>query len=340
MKLLVFTQIVDKDDPGLGFFHRWLGELSKHFESIIVICLKEGKHILPANVRILSLGKEQHQSRAQYLRRLYAYVWRERRNYDAVFVHMNQEYVLLCGLIWKLLGKKIYMWRNHYGGSWLTDKAAAFCTKVFCTSKYSYTAKYKKTTLMPVGVDTDFFKPDPTVKRVAGSIVSLGRISPSKRIDLLVEAFGLLKQKGASFTASIYGDALPKDAAFLETLKKRVVELGLGGQVKFYPGVPNDKTPAVYSAHEIFVNLSPSGMYDKTLFESAACGCTVVASNKDLLNVFGSDYVFEDDEAATIAAKLAKHLAGNQIKKTDLRKVTEGQHSLRLLGQRLEEELA
>jgi hypothetical protein len=29
------------------------------------------------------------------------------------FVHMNQEYVLLGGLIWKLLGKKLVLWRHR-----------------------------------------------------------------------------------------------------------------------------------------------------------------------------------------------------------------------------------
>ena len=72
---------------------------------------------------------------------------------------MNQEYVLIAGWLWKLLGKRTYLWRNHYAGSWLTDVAAVFCTKVFCTSKHSYTVKYKKTVLMPVGVDTERFTP-------------------------------------------------------------------------------------------------------------------------------------------------------------------------------------
>ena len=59
MKLLIVTQIVDKNDPILGFFHRWIEEFAKHVEHIEVICLKEGKHKLPSNVHIHSIGKEQ-----------------------------------------------------------------------------------------------------------------------------------------------------------------------------------------------------------------------------------------------------------------------------------------
>lgn len=58
MRLLVVTQAVDKQDPVLGFFHRWLEEFAKHADQLIVICLREGTHSLPSNVRIYSLGKE------------------------------------------------------------------------------------------------------------------------------------------------------------------------------------------------------------------------------------------------------------------------------------------
>ena len=56
-RLLITTQAVDLDDPVLGFFHRWIEEFAKHCESISVICLKEGRHDLPDNVHVYSLGK-------------------------------------------------------------------------------------------------------------------------------------------------------------------------------------------------------------------------------------------------------------------------------------------
>lgn len=58
MRLLIVTQKVDKNDPILGFFHRWIEEFSKHCEKLTVICLQAGEFKLPANVTVLSLGKE------------------------------------------------------------------------------------------------------------------------------------------------------------------------------------------------------------------------------------------------------------------------------------------
>src|SRR3989338_3997811 len=95
MKLLIITQKVDKNDPILGFFHRWLEEFAKNVEKLTVICLGKGEYDLPENVRVLSLGKESGHSKIKYLRRFYKYIWMERKNYDAVFVHMNPEYVIL-----------------------------------------------------------------------------------------------------------------------------------------------------------------------------------------------------------------------------------------------------
>ena len=107
MNLLIITQKVDKNDAILGFFHRWIEEFSKNVESVVVICLYKGSYSLPENVKVLSLGKEFKQSRTKYLFRFYKFIWQERNNYDNVFVHMNQVYVLLGGLVWKMFKNKL-----------------------------------------------------------------------------------------------------------------------------------------------------------------------------------------------------------------------------------------
>ena len=294
------------NDPVLGFFHRWVEEFAKHAESIVVVCLKEGEHHLPQNVRVLSLGKEGGVSRLKYITRFYRYIWRERKNYDAVFVHMNQEYILLGGIIWRIFRKRVYMWRNHYAGSSLTDIAAAFCTKVFCTSKHSYTAKYAKTAFMPVGVDTTRFFADASVAHKQGSVLFLARMSPSKRPEMLLQALSTLKLQDVAFIATLVGSPLPQDEVWYEQLKASAQELGISDSVSFRPGVPNAQTPALYQAHEIFVNTSRSGMFDKTLFEAAACGCRVLAASKDFAELAGDASYF--DSAETLATRLVDAL--------------------------------
>ncbi|HRH30994.1 MAG TPA: hypothetical protein PK886_02950, partial [Candidatus Paceibacterota bacterium] len=98
MKILITTQIIDTNDPILGFFHSWLKEFSKNFERVVVVCLKKGEFDLLENVEVLSLGKEGGVSRIKYIFNFYKYIFKERKNYDVVFVHMNEEYVLLGGI--------------------------------------------------------------------------------------------------------------------------------------------------------------------------------------------------------------------------------------------------
>ncbi len=293
MKLLIVTQVVDTEDLGLGFFHTWILKLAQRFESIEVICLKEGKHTLPSNVHIHSLGKEQGPVHSfRYALRFLKLAWQLRTKYDAVFVHMNQEYILISGLFWRLFGKSVYLWRNHYDGSFLTDIAAFFSTKVFCTSQHSYTAKYRKTTLMPVGVDTERFSK--SVSRQKNSILFFSRISPSKRPEMFIDALGLLKERGVTFSASVVGSSLPKDEAYHRMLKAKAEMLGLKSVISFSPGVPNDKAPGIFGSHEIFINTSPSGMFDKMLFEAAASGCLVVTTSEDFKEIAGEQFWCKD----------------------------------------------
>ena len=313
-KLLIVTQVVDTKDPVLGFFHAWIAKLAERFESVEVICLKAGEYSLPKNVHVHSLGKEEGRptlGSLAYASRFVSLAWRLRGNYDVVFVHMNQEYVLLAGLLWKLLRKPVYLWRNHYAGSWLTGLAAFFCTNVFYTSVHSYTARFGKAVRMPVGVDTERFRAVEGVVRAPHSILFLARIAPSKRVEVLIDALALLAKEGIEFTASVVGSPLPEHDAYYQVLKEKVQTLGLSENIEFKPGVPNAQTPAIYSAHEIFVNTSPSGMFDKTMFEAAACGCAVLSSSDDWAARAGAQGHFVD--AASLREALKRALTKQSV---------------------------
>ncbi len=343
MRLLITTQVVDRSDPFLGFFHGWIIELAKHFEHIEIICLYEGKHEFPAHVQVSSLGKERGaRSKIAYAVRFLILAWKLRSSYDSVFVHMNQEYILLAGLLWKMLRKPVYMWRNHYAGGFLTDVAAMFAEKVFCTSRFSYTAKYSKTVIMPVGVDEKLFAPS-IHSRIPRTILFFSRFAPAKKPDVLLEALGVLSKEGVQFSASFYGNALPRDAAYRDAIIARARELGLAETVKFYRGVPHSEAPGVFSEHEVFVNLAASGTYDKTMFEAAASGCLVIAASKDFAAIAGDKYLVSGDPKS-VADKLRELLTMSEDERKYLASEPRGtvlkNHSLKTLGVRLTEELA
>lgn len=349
MKLLIITQKVDMNDPVLGFFHRWIEEFSKHCEKIIVIALGVGEYHLPENVKVLSLGKEEFISSHSYyshvIRRLvliyrfYRYIWQERKNYDSVFVHMNQEYVLLGAKLWRLMGKKIMLWRNHPGGNLLTDLAVLLSGRVFCTSKYSYTAKFKKTEIVPVGIDMDLFKRRSEIKKLPNSILFLGRISPVKNTDLLIEALNLLNKENFSFNAAIIGDVADKDRKYCELIKNKIREYGLEKRIDFRKGVTPEETANLYNNYELFVNLTLTGSMDKTIFEAMACETLILTSNQSLKGFIDNVFIINENDVIRLASGIKEIISLSADKKAglgiELRKFAVEDHSLAKLMKRI-----
>ena len=341
MKLLIITQKIDKNDAILGFFHNWVLKLSKKFEKIKVICLEKGLCELPSNVEVFSLGKEKGASKLKYLLNFYRYIFWLRADYDAVFVHMNQEYVILGCKFWKILGKKIFLWRNHPKGNFFTDIACFVSKKVFYTSPQSYTAKFKNSILMPVGIDTEKFNSQ-NENRKRNSILSLGRISPIKNIHKLVEAAILLDQRGVDFCLDIVGDGVnPEDKEYHDSLRKNAEYLVKKGKINFLESVSQEKAVELYQTHEIFVNLTPSGSMDKTILEAVACGCTTLVANEFYRDV--KWVVVTGLSDSEISEKLEFFLSTDQVKPNILqdssRQYVVENHGLSALMDRLEEEI-
>jgi glycosyltransferase involved in cell wall biosynthesis len=322
MKLLVITQAVDQDELVLGFFHRWLEVFSTKFSSIEAVCLKEGVHALPANVCVRTLGKPA--TRAAYILNFYKFAFS--LQYDAVFVHMNEEYVLLGGLLWRLMGKKIVLWRNHKMGSWRTRLAVALSHTVCYTSPEAFVARYPKAVRMPIGVDTDLFTP-PSAPPSADSVLFLGRLDPVKKVDVFVDALKLLSSKAQ---ADIYGSPTDPSSAYAKALAAKIT---------LHSGVPHAQTPALYRSHALYVNLTPSGSFDKTIGEAMASGCVVVCANEALRGILPDSLLITKGDAPSAAHAIDVALAmapqEREALSQKLQAFVAKEHSLAILSTRL-----
>lgn len=345
MRLLIITQKVDLDDPVLGFFHAWIAKLAENFETMTVIALGVGRYDLPRNVKVFSLGKEKGGNKLSYIFQFFRFcffpplsVRGGGGSYDSVFVHMNQEYILLGGLFWKMLGKKVFFWRNHVKGNILTRIVVWLSDKVFYTSPSSYTAKFKKSIQMPVGIDAEKFKAQ-NEKHKTNSILMLGRVSPIKNVHLAIEAARILKDRGVKFNLDIVGNpANPEDSEYKKKLIQDSKDLIGSGHINFYPAVPNHKTPEIYGSHEIYMNLTPEGSMDKTILEAVACGCIPLVINPYFKSIFDQKMITTENPK-DIANKLEFWLnALEDIKnvwKAKLPKYVNENHGLDLLIDKL-----
>jgi len=310
MKLLICTQKVDKDDPILGFFHAWIVEFAKNFEFVTIICLYEGKHDLPENVKVLSLGKEERQSRLQYLIHFYWYVLTERKNYDAVFVHMNQIYIVLGGIFWKILGKKINLWYTHRAISMNLRIATFLSNKIFTASKESFTLPSNKVSVMGHGIDIDKFIKNKEYPHNDLSILSVGRITRIKNMETLIEAMKILKDKNTRFICRILGPIITEDdQIYKEILKESIIGKDLQDKVLFLDPVSNDNTREYYWNSDININLTPKGGMDKVVLEGIIANSIPLTSNNTFKEIFG-DYseqlIFEYQNPIDLANKIVK----------------------------------
>lgn len=331
MKLLITTQAVDAEDPVLGFFHGWLTEFSNRFESIEVICLREGVHELPQNVHVHSLGKEEGVSRMTYLYRYFWYLFTLRRKYDAVFSHMNPHYIVLAGWVLWLRRVPMYFWRNHARMNLMTRIASFFARKVFYTSRHSCTSVFPHAVQMPVGINTDLFTGSEETRRTDASILFLGRLSPVKRLDVLIDVARTLSM----YNVHVYGAAVDRDGeAYVAEQKSRA-----SNNTYFHGPVRNDETPAIYQSFELYLNLTPNGSFDKTILEAGLCGALPIVMNESLQGILPEELILQTTDVQSICERITAVHALSVTEKKALRatirtRIVE-QHSLRKLGEEL-----
>ncbi len=308
MRLLICTQKVAANDDVLGFMHRWIEAFAASCESVSVICLEKGEYHLPPNVSVFSLGKEHGTSRLTQVVRFVRHIIQKRDSYDAVFVHMNPEYLLLGGLFWRLAGKRAGLWYNHRMGGMRARLGILLAEIVFFTSPFAFASRFKKATSMPAGVDTEQFKPQAREK-IARSILSLGRLSPVKHLEVIIGAFDELRRRGAHFVARIYGEPTERDRRYAQDIRRAASPLVEEGRVRFLPGMPNSRAAAVYNEHTLFVSATPIGSFDKAVLEAMACGVPVLSCNPSFRRLLPDELLFKEGNSGDLADKLEILLA-------------------------------
>ncbi len=302
MRLLILTQIVDLNDDVLGFMHDWIAGFAKNCQQVTVICLKRGEYKLPANVKVLSLGKETGKSRIKYFFNFYKYIWCERKNYDTVFVHMNYEYVNLGGFFWRLLGKKIGLWYAHGYAPLGLKTAAKLVDIIFTSTKSGCRIDSNKINVIGQGIDTDKlritnYELPPSAKAAEdkriqsrNKIISVGRISPSKDYETLIKAVEILKNQGIKLSVEIIGGpAVTADENYFSDLKKQVTDKKLSEEIKFIGPVANKEILQFLQNAGLFVNMGQTGSLDKAMVEAMATELPVLTCNEAMLEVLG-DY--------------------------------------------------
>lgn len=325
-KLLILTQKIDLNDDLLGFMHDWVAELAKHCEQVIVICLEQGEYQLPNNIKVLSLGKETKKSKIKYLKKFFNYIIKERKNYDSVFVHMNTEYVILGGLLWKLWNKKVVLWYAHYLVNWKIKIASWLSKQIVTSTSFACNLKSKKIKVIGQGINTDYFKKiGNLVNEDKFQILFLGRISPVKDLETLVKAVKIVKQEGKNIFLNIVGSPTKVDQNYYNKIKSLVNKLKLSNDIKFWGKVSNQATLKFYNENKLYINLTRIGSFDKTTLEAMACECIVLVCNKAFKSIFREGFhdmqTFKEKDEFNLANKIIKIVKFDEDKRMQTGKI-------------------
>jgi glycosyltransferase involved in cell wall biosynthesis len=305
--ILIITQRVNKNDDVLGFFHRWIEEFSRQCNRVTVICLEKGVYNFGNNVTVYSLGKETAPSRVRYLKNFYTYIWRTRHDYDAVFVHMNHEYVILGGLLWKLWRKRIALWYAH-GHVSPSLRLAHQVADSICTSTASgFRIPSSKVRILGQGIDTDLFSPS-TTPPSHHRIVSVGRLSPVKKYEVLVRAVAELARRGIRIPTTIIGGVgMTSQKAYADSLQHLATTESVADLVTFVGSKTHEEIVPMLQQSTMFVNTSVTGSLDKVGLEAMAVGLPVLTGNiafKEVLGRYQDTCMYNPDHPNELVTKI------------------------------------
>jgi glycosyltransferase involved in cell wall biosynthesis len=161
--------------------------------------------------------------------------------------------------------------------------SARKCATIIATSReqarwWAYSgAKPHQIAIIPLGVDTLFFRPDQRLNRNSDNhrpcVLFVGRLQGENGADLAIRAFSLVHRVLPCATLSIVGDG--PDRTILKAL---CTQLGLVDAVRWHDRVRFEDLPAVYQSADVFIFPRISRVTPRVLFEAMACGLPVVTS--------------------------------------------------------------
>jgi glycosyltransferase involved in cell wall biosynthesis len=131
-------------------------------------------------------------------------------------------------------------------------------------------------------------------------ILSVGRLSPEKRLDVLLDA---ARRLGGDAQVALAGTG-PEEA----TLRAQAQRLGLAARVRFLGFVPEPDLPDLYRLADVFVITSEAELQSLTTMQAMATGLPVVAVDayalRELVHHGDNGFLARPGHAAEVAAYL------------------------------------
>ncbi len=347
MKLLFFTRKIDSQDPRVGFVSDWVNELARQLDFLYILVWQKSKtENLPENVKLIELPENKLLRIIVLKLKLLKYL----PKVDGVFTHMMPIYPVLVGCFTKIFRKKLIHWYTHSSVDWQLKLSRLFVDEYVSASKESFKMKTKRpVNIFGHGINIDKVKSQKSkVKNLSQNskfiILSVGRISPSKNIDILIKIAEQIQLNEPDlrdkFLFQIIGaPGLISQQKYYLDLIQEVKEKKINSVVDFIGALSQNEIFKYYQNCDLFINLSDTGSLDKVILEAMASGKIVLTSNiafkkilpeqlfcsskdtKYLINKIKNIYQMPDEEKNKLQNKLRQEIIENHNLENLIKKI-------------------
>ena len=152
--------------------------------------------------------------------------------------------------------------------------------------------------VLPLGIDTDYFKPFERKERSGFIITYVGRISRLKQIELVIQAVAYCKKEGIdAIQLNIIG---PKsDAVYFDELTSLIEKLDCQDNIHFLGTISHENLVAYYQNSDILALPSKHESFGMVMTEAMACEVPVIA----LKDSGGPDEIISNGEDGILTTK-------------------------------------
>lgn len=166
--------------------------------------------------------------------------------------------------------------------------------------------------VIPSGVDSEYFRPSPRAEDGRFRAIFVGRFHAQKNIIALVEQFAAAVAKASiDMRLDLVGDGPERGQ-----VEARIAALGMQDRISVLGWIPRAELLAAYQRSDCLVNPSIGEGLPNVVLEAMACGVPVVASrvagNDTLVRHMDNGLLFDvrrDEEMAECLARMASDAA-------------------------------